>query len=112
MEIHIDGVAGMVRGESRTFDFPRRGRTAQGFLIRHAEGWSAFLNQCRHWPVPLDLGDGDFFHPGADRIVCKTHGAAYRLDDGFCEYGTCAGASLDAYPVAVAGDRATVTVPD
>jgi nitrite reductase/ring-hydroxylating ferredoxin subunit len=111
MEIRIDGIGSMAHGEARTFAFPRNGREAQGFLIRHGEGYYAYLNQCRHWPVPLDLGDGDFFHAAADRIMCKTHGAAYRADTGYCDYGPCAGAALDAFPVSIQGDRAIVTVP-
>lgn len=112
MEIRIDGIQGMAHGDARTFDFPRNGRTAQGFLIRHAGGYSAYLNQCRHWPVPLDLGDADFYYAQADRIMCKTHGAAYILDTGVCDYGPCAGAALDAFPVSVAGDQALIIVPD
>lgn len=112
MEIRIDGVAGMAHGESRVFEFPRDGRAAQGFLIRYGGEFRAYLNQCRHWSVPLDMGDADFFHPGIDRIACKTHGAAFRLEDGFCDYGPCHGARLDSYPVVSNGDSATITVPD
>lgn len=112
MEIPIDGIGAMAHGESRTFDFPRNGRMAQGFLIRYRDGYHAYLNQCCHWPVPLDLGDGDFFYAQADRIVCKTHGAAYQADTGLCDFGPCVRASLDSYPVSVQGDQARVTVPD
>ena len=111
MEIRIDGILGMGQGEARTFDLPRNGRTVQGFLIRRGDAYHAYLNQCLHWYVPLDLGDGDFYHPAADRIVCKTHGAAYQVDTGFCDYGPCFGASLEAFPVAVQGDQALITVP-
>jgi nitrite reductase/ring-hydroxylating ferredoxin subunit len=111
MEIAIDGIGSMAHGETRTFDFPRNGRTAQGFLIRYHDGWYAYLNQCQHWPVPLDLGDGDFYYAKADRIMCKTHGAAYQPDTGLCDYGPCVRARLDAYPVSIQGDRALVTVP-
>ena len=111
MEIRIEGIKAMAHGEARTFAFPRNGREAQGFLIRYGDGYYAYLNQCRHWPVPLDLGDADFFYPQADRIVCKTHGAVYQADTGLCEYGPCAGAVLDVFLVSVQGDQALVTVP-
>lgn len=112
MDIRIDDVSRMAHGESRVFEFPRNGRQAQGFLIRYRQGYRAYLNQCSHWFVPLDLGDGDFFHPGIDRIACKTHGATFRLEDGFCDFGPCQGARLDGYPVVSEGDSAIVTVPD
>lgn len=111
MEIRIEGVEGMAHGETRTFDYPRNGRTAQGFLIRYRDGFHAYLNQCCHWPVPLDMGDGDFYYAPADRILCKTHGAAYRLDNGLCEYGPCVGASLEALAVENRGDHALIRVP-
>ena len=38
MEIPIDGIGAMAHGETRTFDFPRNGRMAQGFLIRYRDG--------------------------------------------------------------------------
>jgi len=112
MDVRIDDVEGMAHGESRVFEFPRKGRPAQGFLIRYGDGFRAYLNQCSHWLVPLDMGDADFFHPGIDRIACKTHGATYRLEDGFCDYGPCVGARLEAFPVVSAGNSAIVTVPD
>jgi nitrite reductase/ring-hydroxylating ferredoxin subunit len=111
MEIRIDGIQAMAHGEARLFAFPRNGREAQGFLIRHGESFYAYLNQCRHWPVPLDYGDADFFHAPSDRIMCKSHGAVYQADTGICDYGPCVGAALDAFPVSVAGDQALVTVP-
>jgi nitrite reductase/ring-hydroxylating ferredoxin subunit len=112
MDIRIDDVAGMAHGESRVFEFPRNGRTGQGFLIRYGEEFRAYLNQCSHWLVPLDLGDADFYHAAIDRIACKTHGATFRLEDGACDYGPCFGARLDAYPVIFRGNSAIVTVPD
>jgi nitrite reductase/ring-hydroxylating ferredoxin subunit len=114
MEIRLDDIAGLKHGETRTFDFPRNGRPAQGFLIRYGEGYRAYLNRCSHWLVPLDLGDNDFYHPAADRISCKTHGATFRLEDGYCDYGPCFSASLDSYPVTLVsdGNSALITVPD
>jgi nitrite reductase/ring-hydroxylating ferredoxin subunit len=111
MEIRIAAAAGMAHGETRTFDFPRNGRTAQGFLIRYHGAFHAYHNQCCHWPVPLDMGDGDFYYADVDRIMCKTHGAVYRPDTGLCDFGPCVRAVLDAYPVQADGDDILVTVP-
>jgi nitrite reductase/ring-hydroxylating ferredoxin subunit len=112
MEIRIDGTASMAHGETRTFGFTRNGRPAQGFLIRYHQGYHAYLNQCCHWPVPLDMDDGDFYYAAADRIMCKTHGAVYRPDTGICDFGPCVNAQLTVYPVAVAGENVLITVPD
>jgi nitrite reductase/ring-hydroxylating ferredoxin subunit len=112
MEIQIESIAGMSHGETRTFDFIRNGRAAQGFVIKYQEGFYAYHNMCCHWPVPMDMGDGDFFAPAFDRIMCKSHGAVYQPDTGICDYGPCVNAKLDSYPVVVQGDKLIVTVPD
>jgi nitrite reductase/ring-hydroxylating ferredoxin subunit len=112
MEIRIDGAPAMAHGETRTFDFPRNGRTGQGFLIRHNGAFYAYLNQCCHWPVPLDMGDNDFYYAPADRIMCKTHGAVYQPDTGICDYGPCVRAVLESFPVRAGADHVIVTVPD
>jgi nitrite reductase/ring-hydroxylating ferredoxin subunit len=51
----------------------------------------AYLNLCRHLPVPLSvsrqsLKDG--------HLQCLTHGARYRLEDGLCVIGPCRGQAL------------------
>ncbi|MDB5050634.1 MAG: Rieske (2Fe-2S) protein [Fibrobacteres bacterium] len=112
MEIRIDGSDAMAHGETRTFDFPRNGRPAQGFLIRYHAGFHAYLNQCCHWPVALDMGDGDFYYAAADRIMCKTHGAVYQPDTGYCDFGPCVRSSLDSYPVQIHSGYVIITVPD
>lgn len=111
MDIRIEGADSMAHGETRTFDFPRNGRTGQGFVIRHNGSFFAYLNQCCHWPVPLDMGDNDFYYAPADRIMCKTHGAVYQPDTGICDYGPCARAVLESFPIQVMGDHVIVTVP-
>ena len=112
MEIRLEGVVTMVHGETRTFPLMRKGFEVQGFLIRYHQGYYAYLNMCCHWPVPMDLGDGDFFHADADRIRCKTHGAGYLADTGVCDMGPCINAQLESYPVTLRGDDIWVTVPD
>ena len=112
MEIRIDVPEAMAHGDTRTFDFPRNGRPAQGFVIKHKGGFSAYHNQCCHWPVALDMGDGDFYYAAADRIMCKTHGAAYVPDTGYCDFGPCVRASLDSFPVRAGDGYVLVTVPD
>jgi nitrite reductase/ring-hydroxylating ferredoxin subunit len=112
MDIRLTAMEGMKTGETRVFEFPRNGKQAQGFVIRHGDGFYAYLNQCCHWLVPLDLGDGDFYYAAIDRIACKTHGATYEPATGYCDSGPCFRASLEAYPSRVEGGEVVVTVPD
>ncbi len=112
MEIRIAGVSGWPIGKTQTFPVERKGQQAQGFAIRHEGGYAAYLNQCRHWPVPLDIGDEDFFHPRLGRIVCKSHGAVYHPGTGVCEAGPCVRAELESYPVRMEGDDLVVFLPE
>lgn len=112
MEVRLKDMGSLQIGETRVFEFPRNGRTAQGFVIKYHDGFHAYLNQCCHWLVPLDLGDGEFYYADIDRITCKTHGATYEPATGFCDSGPCYRATLETYPAAAQGDEVVVTVPD
>ena len=54
----------------------------------------AYRNLCRHLPVPLDGGTGEFLSEDGAHLVCGTHGATYRLLDGYCVDGPCEGLAL------------------
>jgi nitrite reductase/ring-hydroxylating ferredoxin subunit len=76
------------------------GRPREGIvLLDEGDHPRAYLNQCRHLPIPLDSGSRQFFAFG--ELQCATHGARYRLRDGFCVSGPCRGASLFALPVEI-----------
>jgi nitrite reductase/ring-hydroxylating ferredoxin subunit len=68
-------------------------------LLDESEVPRAYLNQCRHLPIPLDAGSRDFFFAG--ELQCATHGARYRLRDGMCVTGPCRGAALAALPIEI-----------
>lgn len=59
----------------------------------------AYLNLCRHLPIPLDAGSRSFVVRG--ELQCATHGARYRLNDGMCVSGPCRGAALFRLPVEI-----------
>jgi nitrite reductase/ring-hydroxylating ferredoxin subunit len=64
----------------------------------------AYLNRCAHIPIPIDAGSRDFFDRDRTHLRCNTHGALYRLSDGFCIAGPCIGRSLLALPVRLDDD--------
>jgi nitrite reductase/ring-hydroxylating ferredoxin subunit len=72
-------------------------------LVRAAAGLRCFWNVCKHLPIPLDGGVGTL--PPGDRLVCITHGASYRTDDGHCESGPCEGEDLEGVPITVEDGR-------
>jgi nitrite reductase/ring-hydroxylating ferredoxin subunit len=56
-------------------------------------GLRGYWNVCRHVPIPLDGGMGTL--PPGPELVCVTHGAAYRAEDGVCTRGPCVGKALE-----------------
>ncbi len=66
------------------------------FVVRSAGLVHAYLNQCRHIPVELDWEPGRFFDSSGLYLVCATHGATYRANDGVCIEGPCTGRRLQA----------------
>lgn len=72
----------------------------------------AYLNECRHLPIPLDAGSGEVWNVERTHLLCSTHGAMYRPDDGYCVTGPCAGASLFRLDVAIEGTDVFVVDDD
>lgn len=63
-------------------------------LLDHRGAIVAYRNLCRHLPVPLDGGTGELLTDDGAHLVCGTHGATYRLQDGLCIDGPCEGLAL------------------
>jgi len=74
----------------------------QGILLRTDSGVKAFKNECRHLPMPLDDREpSEIWDPHGRYLVCNSHGARYRPDDGLCVSGPCEGSHLKALPLVV-----------
>lgn len=83
--------------------FVRVGAAFGGVVVGRVRGrWLAYLNECRHRALPLDLGASSPMSDDGLHLLCHQHGALYRLDDGLCVVGPCAGERLS--PVAVTED--------
>ncbi len=59
----------------------------------------AYLNRCRHLPVPLDGGSKQYLTRGGEYLLCGTHGALYRKDDGVCFEGPCRNLALESLTI-------------
>ena len=69
------------------------------FVVRSDEGVFGYVNSCPHIGVPLDMEPDEFISDFGDEIICSTHGARFRIQDGECVSGPCTGDVLE--PVAV-----------
>ncbi len=81
-------------GKGIRFALPALGEFASGFVVRFQGKPYAYVNQCAHMSVELDWNEGEFFTAQQDYLICATHGAHYRPDNGFCVMGPCKGKSL------------------
>lgn len=102
MEVWVCREEELPEGVVRT---ARLGQDADGLpvmvlLLRDESGTIvAYRNLCQHLPVPLDGGTGELLSEDGAHLVCGTHGATYRLHDGYCVEGPCEGLSLEALHV-------------
>lgn len=73
---------------------PAGGRIAV-LAVRLGDAVFVYENSCPHIGSPLDFTPGQFLCPEGRHILCSTHGAKFRIDDGHCIEGPCAGDALD-----------------
>ena len=74
------------------------------FLVRQGEQVFGYINSCPHTLVALNWQPEVFLNLEKDYIQCGTHGALFRIEDGYCVRGPCSGASLLAIPVRISSD--------
>jgi nitrite reductase/ring-hydroxylating ferredoxin subunit len=85
--------------------------TARGFTVgarglrilvaRRGGALHAYVNRCPHVGTPLDWSDDEFMDTERRHLLCATHGALFRVDDGMCIAGPCQGDRLEPFPIAV-----------
>lgn len=91
----------------------RYGQPRSAIVLRDQNGTlRAYLNECQHLPIPLDAGSGLFWNREGTHLLCSTHGAIYRPEDGYCEGGPCRGAFLRPLAFSIEGDELFVADPE
>ena len=93
---------------SRGFDFRDGDALRSVFVVRAGETLRAYENACPHTQGPLDWVPDQFLTREKDLILCATHGALFRIDDGHCLSGPCVGESLRRLPLSIEGDTVAV----
>ena len=80
--------------ECRGFEYPLHGKTTQFFVLRKNHKFYAYMNDCPHVGTPLNWENTNFLTPDGNKIICATHGALFRIEDGYCTDGPCVGMRL------------------
>lgn len=86
-------------GGARDFRFGSGGEVEALFVVRKGGALHAYVNSCPHIGTPLNLMPNRFFDREGKHLLCTTHGALFRPEDGFCVSGPCAGKNLT--PIAI-----------
>ena len=97
IEIPIGRASELVRDGARVVPLPPLpwDMHREAVVVIDDEGRAhAYLNRCKHLPVPLDGGTRDFFDSTRRYLLCGTHGALYERNSGFCIAGPCRGKEL------------------
>jgi nitrite reductase/ring-hydroxylating ferredoxin subunit len=74
------------------------------FLLRRGERVWAYANSCPHRGTPLDWVPDRFIDMGGRHVLCATHGALFRFEDGYCVSGPCLGSSLPSVAIRRRGE--------
>ncbi|MFN3858892.1 MAG: Rieske (2Fe-2S) protein [Caulobacter sp.] len=85
---------------ARGFRFREGDAQFAGFVVRSAGAVLGYVDSCPHAGWPLAMADR-YLTRDKDRILCAGHGALFRIADGHCTSGPCAGRALEPWPVAV-----------
>jgi nitrite reductase/ring-hydroxylating ferredoxin subunit len=98
---HVDELA---EGSARGFRFGTGAAVRAVFIVKKGGTIYAYDDACPHMGTPLAfLSDRYFDRDGRD-LLCATHGARFRVEDGFCLSGPCAGRSLAPATVRIDGN--------
>ena len=97
-------------GTGISFFVERGGQRKPAFVIRYKGVVYAYLNQCAHLGIPLDIRPGEVFDRSGELLICAAHGATYVPNTGACASGPCFGEPL--FKLSVYEDAGNVILND
>lgn len=74
-------------------------------VVQTADGVRAYANRCPHMYSTLETFPDRFLDETRDHLVCSTHGARFRMQNGYCVSGPCEGYSLEPVAIRLEGSR-------
>jgi nitrite reductase/ring-hydroxylating ferredoxin subunit len=91
----------IAEGKSRGFRLGSGTHQTAVFVFRSRGVLHGYVNACPHIGTPLDWVPDRFFDRSGEHLICGTHGALFRPEDGLCVRGPCAGKRLKPIRVTV-----------
>jgi len=99
--IALASIAEIADNSAKEFSLTQYDPPLELFVIRKQQRFYAYLNRCPHTGVNLNWFPNQFFDIDQHYIQCATHGALFKVENGYCVRGPCAGASLLSVPVII-----------
>ena len=87
------------------------GRPHDLLIARQGRHVFGYVNSCPHVGSPLDWTPDRFMSPDRRHLMCGTHGALFRIEDGLCVAGPCTGKSLRPVALIVSADGGIQPAP-
>ena len=99
-------------GSARGFRFGTGAAMRAVFVAKKDGAVYVYRDACPHMGTPLAFLPDRFFDRDGRHLLCATHGARFRVEDGFCVSGPCAGQSLARATIRIEGDRIVLACDD
>jgi len=96
-------------GGSQRFTAEVGGERKALLAVRRGADVYVYENSCPHVGAPLDFLPGRFLNAEGTLIQCANHGALFRIEDGHCVAGPCAGDGLKPVDISVEGEIVFIT---
>ena len=99
-------------GDARGFSLGEKDQHRLGLIVvRIGDEVRVYENRCPHRGTPLDWAPDRFMDENSEYLICSTHAALFRPEDGECISGPCEGESLKRRPARVE-EGVVILVPD
>lgn len=79
---------------SKQYVVEHNGKSLELFVVNYRGRYLAYENRCPHTGVNLNWQADQFLSLDGTRLQCTVHGALFRIEDGYCEWGPCTRQSL------------------
>ena len=96
MSVVLCNVDNVAEGTSRGFVVGEGASRQDVVVVRRGGVLRVYLNACPHQGTPLETFPDRFLSDDGSMLICSTHGARFRVEDGYCVSGPCEGRLLRA----------------
>ena len=95
--------------ESKEFFIPVSEEEKSILAVKKDGILAIYHNNCPHLGVPMNMEPDRFLDVEKNFIMCSTHGALFKIDDGECVHGPCLGQSLTQIPYEIRGEEVFIS---